>query len=47
MSDYPLIPFTHLALIHAAIDLDASLNAGVGRVFQLPGGLGMPAAPTG
>jgi GH15 family glucan-1,4-alpha-glucosidase len=39
--------FTHLALIHAAIDLDAALNAGAGQVFQLPGGLGLPAMPTG
>jgi hypothetical protein len=30
--------FTHLALIRAAIDLDAALNYGSG-VFQLPGGL--------
>ncbi len=35
--------FTHLALIHAAIDLDAALNADGGAVFQLPGGLGLPA----
>jgi GH15 family glucan-1,4-alpha-glucosidase len=34
--------FTHLALIHAAIDLDAALNVGAGQVFQLPGGLGLP-----
>ncbi len=34
--------FTHLALIHAAIDLDAALNVGTGNVFQLPGGLGLP-----
>ena len=34
--------FTHLALIHAAIDLDAALNAGGGQVFQLPGGVGLP-----
>ncbi|TMM19634.1 MAG: glycoside hydrolase family 15 protein [Actinobacteria bacterium] len=40
--------FTHLALIHAAIDLDAALNVGAGQVFQLPGGLGLPtAAPAG
>ena len=40
--------FTHLALVHAAIDLDAALNAGAGQVFQLPGGLGLPtAAPAG
>ncbi|MBF6297940.1 glycoside hydrolase family 15 protein [Nocardia amamiensis] len=31
--------FTHLALIHAALDLDAALNFGPGPVFQLPGGL--------
>ncbi|MFD8250579.1 glycoside hydrolase family 15 protein [Nocardia sp. NPDC059691] len=31
--------FTHLALIHAALDLDAALNFGPGAVFQLPGGL--------
>jgi GH15 family glucan-1,4-alpha-glucosidase len=31
--------FTHLALVHAAIDLDAALNFGAGPVFQLPGGL--------
>ena len=30
--------FTHLALIHAAIDLDAALNFG-SEVFHLPGGL--------
>jgi hypothetical protein len=36
--------FTHLALIHAAIDLDAALNAGAGQAFQLPGGLGLPTA---
>ena len=36
--------FTHLALVHAAIDLDAALNAGAGQVFQLPGGLGLPTA---
>jgi GH15 family glucan-1,4-alpha-glucosidase len=34
--------FTHLALIHAAIDLDAALNVGAGQVFQLPGGIGLP-----
>ncbi|MGZ4531315.1 MAG: glycoside hydrolase family 15 protein [Mycobacteriaceae bacterium] len=32
--------FTHLALIHAAIDLDAALNFGP-AVFHLPGGLGL------
>jgi GH15 family glucan-1,4-alpha-glucosidase len=32
--------FTHLALIHAAIDLDAALDAGGGDVFKLPGGVG-------
>ncbi|WP_174372158.1 glycoside hydrolase family 15 protein [Nocardia araoensis] len=31
--------FTHLALIQAALDLDAALNFGPGAVFQLPGGL--------
>ncbi len=36
--------FTHLALIHAAIDLDAALNVGGGSVFQLPGGIGLPTA---
>ena len=36
--------FTHLALIHAAIDLDAALNVGAGQVFQLPGGIGLPAS---
>ncbi|HEX4541397.1 MAG TPA: glycoside hydrolase family 15 protein [Acidimicrobiales bacterium] len=36
--------FTHLALIRAAIDLDAALNAGSGSVFQLPGGIGLPTA---
>ena len=38
--------FTHLALIHAAIDLDAALNVGAGQVFQLPGGLGLPTGPS-
>ena len=32
--------FTHLALIHAAIDLDAALNFGP-AVFHLPGGLSL------
>jgi GH15 family glucan-1,4-alpha-glucosidase len=36
--------FTHLALIHAAIDLDAALNVGARHVFQLPGGIGLPAS---
>ncbi|HEY1636177.1 MAG TPA: glycoside hydrolase family 15 protein [Acidimicrobiales bacterium] len=36
--------FTHLALVRAAIDLDAALNAGGGSVFELPGGLGLPTA---
>ena len=36
--------FTHLALVHAAIDLDAALNMGAGQVFQLPGGIGLPTA---
>ena len=40
----PPATFTHLALIHAAIDLDAALNAGGGQVFSLPGGLGLPTA---
>jgi GH15 family glucan-1,4-alpha-glucosidase len=31
--------FTHLALVHAALDLDAALNFGPGPVFQVPGGL--------
>jgi GH15 family glucan-1,4-alpha-glucosidase len=31
--------FTHLALIHAAIDLDAALNFGTGPVSQVPGGV--------
>jgi pentatricopeptide repeat protein len=31
--------FTHLALIHAAIDLDAALKAGAGQLFQLSGRL--------
>jgi GH15 family glucan-1,4-alpha-glucosidase len=31
--------FTHLALIHAAIDLDAALTADSGQPFQLSGGL--------
>jgi hypothetical protein len=34
--------FTHLALLHAAIDLDAALNTGGGPVFQGLGGLGLP-----
>ena len=34
--------FTHLALIHAAIDLDAALDKGAGNVFELRGGLGLP-----
>jgi GH15 family glucan-1,4-alpha-glucosidase len=34
--------FTHLALVHAAIDLDAALNVGGAQAFQLPGGLGLP-----
>ncbi len=34
--------FTHLALLHAAIDLDAALNTGGAPVFQGPGGLGLP-----
>jgi hypothetical protein len=36
--------FTHLALIHAAIDLDAALNAGGSQVFQAPGGISLPTA---
>jgi GH15 family glucan-1,4-alpha-glucosidase len=39
--------FTHLALVAAAIDLDAALNVGAGQPFQLPAGLGLPTAPTG
>jgi GH15 family glucan-1,4-alpha-glucosidase len=31
--------FTHLALVHAAIDLDAALNFGTGPVSQVPGGV--------
>jgi GH15 family glucan-1,4-alpha-glucosidase len=31
--------FTHLALVHAAIDLDAALNFGTGAVSQVPGGV--------
>jgi hypothetical protein len=34
--------FTHLALLHAAIDLDAALNTRGATVFQGPGGLGLP-----
>jgi GH15 family glucan-1,4-alpha-glucosidase len=38
--------FTHLALVAAAIDLDAALNAGSGQVFHLPGRFDMPTTPT-
>jgi GH15 family glucan-1,4-alpha-glucosidase len=39
--------FTHLALVAAAIDLDAALNAGGGvHDFQVPGGMDLPTAPT-
>jgi GH15 family glucan-1,4-alpha-glucosidase len=34
--------FTHLALLRAAIDLDAALNAGGRPVLQAPAGLGLP-----
>jgi GH15 family glucan-1,4-alpha-glucosidase len=36
--------FTHLALIHAALDLDAALNGDTGQGFQLPDRLGLPTA---
>ncbi len=38
--------FTHLALIHAALDLDAALNFGLGPVFQLPAGCVRPPSST-
>jgi GH15 family glucan-1,4-alpha-glucosidase len=36
--------FTHLALVAAAIDLDAALNADTGQPFQLPNLMDMPTA---
>jgi pentatricopeptide repeat protein len=41
MGNFPQA-FTHLALLHAAIDLDAALSTGGGPVFQGPGGFGLP-----
>jgi GH15 family glucan-1,4-alpha-glucosidase len=40
--------FTHLALVHAAIDLDSALNAEAEHAFQLPapGGLGLTTTHT-
>ena len=37
--------FTHLALVHAAIDLDAALNVSAGEPLELLGGLGLPTVP--
>jgi GH15 family glucan-1,4-alpha-glucosidase len=41
MGNFPQA-FTHLALLHAAIDLDAALSTGGAPVFQGPGGFGLP-----
>jgi GH15 family glucan-1,4-alpha-glucosidase len=38
--------FTHLALVAAAIDLDAALTADKGQPFQLPGQMDLPTVPS-